>query len=415
MRRQALSVVTAVLVLLASGCCRERDAALDDAGRFVAKSGHEFDQLVVDIERYAISHGLVALNLPLDADRFLEWRRREWWALRNELAFAMSHEWRVIERMTKDVARYYGYNVQNFPRLKEDILEFFAKAPIEWRNLVEDIVIFQEYRLREMAPLRADLMAFYNNAKWEFANLEADTKLFLEWREREYRKLIRNGRDWFAANMEDWDKLLWDVERFHIRALVEGELLLVDFRNAWSYEVATVPRLIDGVWRFTLWRERELAKLSAEVKEFTAHARWELDRLTADIVRFKDYEANQLPKLMLEVERFFQIYEREVKPLNEDVKRFWRTAVASRKLMVEDLKNFFRRADEERYELQADLYRFVAYGSKEWDRLKDRVKRFATCAHDPVFGDGVMPSPGFGSPTVFNDHIPVKDEYSVAR
>ena len=234
MRRQALSVITAVLVLLASGCCRERDAAVDDVKRFAGKSSHEFNQLVVDIERYAVSHAIAAENIPLDAQRFLEWRRRELWTLRSELAYAMSYEWQTIERMTKDVARYYGYNVQNFPRLKEEIFEFLDKAPIEWRNLVADIIIFQEYRLRELAPLSADLKRFYDHAGWELANFEADTKLFLEWREREYRKLVKDGRDWFASNMEDWDKLLWDVERFRIRALVEGELLLVDFKRAVS-------------------------------------------------------------------------------------------------------------------------------------------------------------------------------------
>jgi hypothetical protein len=117
-----------------------------------------------------------------------------------------------------------------------------------------------------------------------------------------------------------------------------------------------------------------------------------------------------VPRLMADIDRFFSAYEREVRPLGEDVKRFWRSNIATGQLLIGDLERFYQHSEEEYYELHADIRRFVAYGSIEWSRLKDRVKRFATCAHDPVFGDNIIPSEGDHNPGVLNDYSPPRSE-----
>src|SRR4051812_33363272 len=148
MFRLGLLCTAAALVVLIAGCCRERDAAVDDVHRFVKQSEREAQLLAIDVERYAVSNALVAKELPLDVANFIEWRKREWWNLKDELAWHYNQEWLAIEKLTKDVSRYYGYNVQNFPHAKDDVLRFFAHADAEWRNLVQDIIIWREYQLR---------------------------------------------------------------------------------------------------------------------------------------------------------------------------------------------------------------------------------------------------------------------------
>ena len=105
---------------------------------------------IVEEGSWEISNALLVKETPLDVANFLEWRKREWWNLKAELAYHYNREWLSIEKLTKDVARYYGYNVQNFPRAKDDVLRFFAKADAEWCNLVQDIIIWQEYQSREV-------------------------------------------------------------------------------------------------------------------------------------------------------------------------------------------------------------------------------------------------------------------------
>ena len=55
-------------------------------------------------------------RIPLETDRFLEWRKREWWNLQETFAHHMLYEWDTVERLSDDVARHYGYEIENFPQ-----------------------------------------------------------------------------------------------------------------------------------------------------------------------------------------------------------------------------------------------------------------------------------------------------------
>jgi hypothetical protein len=399
-------ILIAAGLMLLSGCCREETATTYDLQRFGHHGEIEARRLSIDIQNYVRSNALEAQYLPLDVGRFLEWRKREWWNLRDEQAELLLHEWTQIEKLSRDVAVYYGYNIRNFPRTNEDILHFFAHADIEWRNLVMDVSIFLEYQNREVVPLRADLRQFYEHSNWEIANLDIDVRSFLEWREREYKKLIQNGRDWFAANLDDWDQLTYDVNLFRVHALIEGEHLDVDFRVFFDQERASVPRLVDDVYRYTQWREREYAKLRVDVLAFSMqHTSDESQHLLDDLWRYKRSQLELIPKLMHDVEAFFQTYEREVGPLNEDVKRWWRFNISRGSLFVQDLRHFYEHKDEESAALQQDMLRFFSYGGKEWHDLVANIKRFSTCAYDPSFGDGITPSSGDVLPPVMDDKV----------
>jgi hypothetical protein len=143
------------------------------------------------------------------------------------------------------------------------------------------------------------------------------------------------------------------------------------------------------------------------------HAQWELDNLTADIRRYKVEQIELVPKLLLDVDRFFEVYEREVRPLDEDVKRFWRRNVALRRLLLADLRGFYQHSEQEAAELEADIRRFIDYSSVEWARLKIAVRRFATCAHDPTFGDSGVPSGFDQRPGVYNDYMQLDEDFII--
>ena len=68
----------------------------------------------------------------------------------------MLYEWETVEKLSSDVARHYGYEIENFPKAPEDIMRFMQLAQSEWRNLVQDVVIFLEWRDRERIPLQKD-------------------------------------------------------------------------------------------------------------------------------------------------------------------------------------------------------------------------------------------------------------------
>src|SRR5688500_4955702 len=115
MRQWTMVGVGVVAVLMAlslvTGCTsrgsREGVATTDDNRRFVKHSQREIDLLEIDIERYAISNQLIAKKLPLDTARFMEWRRREWWNLQREFAYLIVYEWDQVEKLTRDVGRFY--------------------------------------------------------------------------------------------------------------------------------------------------------------------------------------------------------------------------------------------------------------------------------------------------------------------
>src|SRR3954469_5230270 len=245
MRRTAwIALVLFAVTSCDVGSPREKQAVLDEVEPPKHDEQRAFDALVVDIERFAMSNALIAPNLPLDVGRFVEWRKRELWHFSHALAWNMLHEWENVERLTKDVARYYGYNVINFPRANEDILRFFQRADLEWRNLVLDVMITIEYKDCELYKMEDDLRRFYQHVDWEIGNLDVDVAQFIEWRGREYRKLVRDGREWFALEEDNAQKLQDDVRRFRLHAAIEGQQLAVDFRNWNEYEHWVAPRLI---------------------------------------------------------------------------------------------------------------------------------------------------------------------------
>src|SRR5580658_5440265 len=146
-----LLVMTCLLAI--GGCCNERDAVVYDVQRSGDHARDELIGLRQDIQRFIHDNLLEADYLPFDAQRFLDWRKREWWVLQDELAVAILYDWNDIEKISLDVGRYYGYNISNFPHLKQDVLRFFLHADEEWRNMVMDVCIFVEFQKREVVPL----------------------------------------------------------------------------------------------------------------------------------------------------------------------------------------------------------------------------------------------------------------------
>ena len=103
-------------MILVVGCrSREADATADDAQRFALHADAEMAHMVTDIERFVISNKLEGQKMPLDGERFLDWRRREWWHLKVELASMRLKAWDEIEQLSTDVGHYFGYNVREFP------------------------------------------------------------------------------------------------------------------------------------------------------------------------------------------------------------------------------------------------------------------------------------------------------------
>ena len=273
-----------------------------------------------------------------------------------------------------------------------------------------DCAIFVEFQDRELIPLRRELHQFYEHTNWEVANTQVDVMLFLQWRDREYKKLVRDGRDFFATAKVEEEEMEDDLARFRAAAAVEGARMQVDLSAYWHYETTAMPpRLIDDVYRYTEWRERELDKLRADAVATVRLAGIEENQLVDDLWRYKRSQLEELPKLMIEVDAFFYTYEREVHPLTDEVKRFWRSNIATGKLAIADLKRFFAYSEDETMQLRMDMTRFVLYGSKEWDDLCAHVHRFTLCGYDAPFGDGVLPYPGDYPPLMVGVSPPLEN------
>ena len=402
LRPALLLFVVMATALLLPACKREAEATRYDLERFAAKAEDEQAKLAIDIHRYAKSNGLLVTPLQLDAEHFLDWRKREWWNLQDEYAYLMIHEWHQVEQLSRDSADFYGYEVKNFPKAKQDVYEFFAKADPEWRSLVQDAAIFVEAERAQSPLLRADLREFYERSKWESANLKADVSGFLEWREREYRKLGKDFKDFVGQAAIERDRLARDIASFRAYAAVEGERLQADLHHFSSQERQYVPRLVDDVWRFSEFTDREWMRLRSDVNHQVAMTRWEATRLAEEATRFTRDEFEAIPMLMLEVEDFFAVYEREQRPLGIETQRFWRQEIAAGHLATADLKRFYTHTDEERAELEQDMVRFVTYSRVEWRDFKRKMHNLLDW-NAPFDG----PSSGLGSPSVFNDFAPV--------
>ncbi|MFW5858664.1 MAG: hypothetical protein ACOCYP_01455 [Planctomycetota bacterium] len=392
------------LYLAGCGCNKEAGALREDVDRFVERKEWAFDQILADIRYFAKVQKLKGFNLELAHDRFIEWRKREWWRFEEEFAWFITHHWDEIEKLTLDVGRHYGYHIQNFPRTVDGILRFFHQADAEWRMLVMDIMIFQEYRHRELAPLKAELKRFYDHVDWEIANLSVDVQSFLSWRWEMYTALIQDGRDFWNFQKAQGRRLAEDLERFKTMRPRE-HLLEADFKAFVSKVEWEVPRLIDDVFYFTQWRDRELQAIRDDVAECARYQAWAMDRLQDEITRFKQQNTKHLPTLIAEIDRFFEWREREGKPLTEDVKRFWKHNISQGKLLVADMRRYYASLAENAAELKLDTQRFVSYARVEVDGLKAALKRFGTCERDVPYGgddhiprDGKLPSPVFEDP-----------------
>ncbi len=403
-------LAVAACAALAGGCVAqaERRATADDLSRFSARSVEEWQHTKAGVERYVVNHRLGATSSVLDASRFLEWRRREWWNLTDELAWHAAYDRERIFQLLDDSARFYGYEVRNAPKSVDDFLDFFRRADDEWRALAMDITIFLEWRDRELMPLRKDLREFYAGAGADLTHLGTDLASFLRWREREYRKLIRDGREWFVASLDEWDRMVDGIERMQAAAIASGRRIPVDLAVFWSDEIGQAPRLVDDVWRFARWRQREWEVLSRDVADATFAVASDSKALVDDIRRHLAENRADTAQALLDLERFFATYEREVGPLSDGIRAFWRSNIAAGHLAIADAKRFFQAAGPEAAELGAGMSRFIAYGGTEWERLRKRVKNFLD--PDLVIGDpyvprhvGPTPPPGQG-----NDPVPVQ-------
>lgn len=401
-------IVSAAAVLFIGGCaCAERTELSDDLERFSSRHEEEHRILTERFERFAINNNLMVERLPMEFERFLVWRKYEWWRLNDSLAYLVRQEWDGIEKLSAEVGRYYGYQIMNFPRLVSDIENFFLKAPAEWRNLVMDVAIFKEYHARHHAPLTEELERFYMSADWEGANLQIDVTSFLEWRQREYQKLVNDGKVFFALARGERERLADGWRRMQDKAVREEQYIVADFeRFALHAEDWELPRLIDDVWHFLQWQDREYARFRRDGKVLLEDMNWQMDSLVADIQRFKTRHKEEQDQLRGDLERFFANYEREVRPLSDEVKRFWRHNFNMQYVMVEDIKRFYRYAEEEAALLEADIRRFMAYGKTEWATLKKRLRYHFTCDWNPGFGDHILPYTGDVHGTGFKgDHL----------
>ena len=219
----------------------------------------------------------------------------------------------------------------------------------------------------------------------------------------EYEKLLQDVDGFLAGGSREWEALQLDIERTWAYESVIGYQAVADFSRFTTNAKAQVPRLIDGVVRYTAWQEREWAKLKRDVAAFARRTGWEAESLRHDVERYGRAQVRQIPLLMAEVERFFDSYEREQRPLADEVKRFWRPNIASGYLLLPELKRFFEHTQEETAELELGIRRFIGHGGVEWTRLQASVKRFVTFS-GAAFGDQAMPSPVTRPAVIFDDY-----------
>jgi hypothetical protein len=392
--------------LLLAGCCQEHREVQDDVGRFVAKAEGERQRLQIDLERFAVANRLIATRLPFDKERFLEWRKREWWRLTHRFSWLITYAWEDVTRLSLEMGRFYGYEIRNFPVLQADIRRFFLQADPAWRNLVMDVCAFVEWQRREAYPLADEVSAFFAAAPFEWAKLELEIQQALEFRQREYRLFAANGREFFRHSLVEWERLQAGWWRWRAHAAIEQQRLAVDFALFLDAEWAQVPRLVD---EWTMWGAHAAAErhaFLADLRALQVNVRLDADLLIQDLARFHANHLSGIPALMLEIDDFFRIYEREWGPLRAEVKRFWRAEIANRHLAMDDLRRFYTRSREEAAELEAGMVRFATYSRKEWDDLVATVRRFATCERQVAYGDGVVPTMGLDGPLHSGSHMP---------
>ena len=237
----------------------ERDELRDDVVRFSEKVLDERRQLVQGFRDFGRNAGMeMGQALKCDTVMFLRWRKREWWRLTDDFATAFQLRWKEIEKLSADISRYYGYNMQNFPQTQNDVSNFLLNADPEWRNLVLDVAVFVEYQDREFLPLSEDLREFYQMVDWESANLEIDVRSFLAWREREYDKLVHDAEQFWAKAGDEYDSLVVDLHNYAAERLPEARLVVADLSRFFTVRTEhEYTKLSSGMARFTSFKRRE--------------------------------------------------------------------------------------------------------------------------------------------------------------
>ena len=399
--RLAPTLLLPALALLPLGCSREVQATKDDIQASIGQAADERERLTYEIRRYAIDNGRDTYRLKADAEDLLAERRRAWWALEREAAWQITDEWQQIERLSTDAARFYGYEVHNFPRAGRQALDFMRDADESWRRLVQDCGTYLEWRNREAAPLSRQLKDFYRQAGWEAANGIADVRDFLAWRQREYRRLAAQIRRTAEYAFDEWERLSRDIDNFRSRASTEGHLLISDFSRFGHEEVAMVPRFLDDVDAMLAANNGQ--SLGQYMRASAESALIEAHRLLRDLEQFQRQESLRVALLRAQVDDFFRVYEREVRPLDDEIKRFWRDEIGKGHLVINDLKRFLAHTADECWGLERDIRTFIVDGKGEWQNLRARIREFIHF-DKAAFGDGTRRISNVSSRPVFGDY-----------
>lgn len=390
-------VLLMILLLLGTACVREPDVVetRSDLERYVKTAPKDFKLLLERIKYLAAEEVNRVGSIPPDFERFLDWRKREWWNLQEEFAYHIKYDWDIVAKLVEDVARFHGYEVQNFPKAEEDILRFFVHhTKTEWHNLVMDAVIFVEYNSAEGKKMLKWLKYQYEMVDWEVTNLVTDWRMFLQWRKEAYA-LQANFKDFFDHEINLVDDFKRDLDRFRIINIVNAGNVVVDFRNFFIGHTLNfeVPRLYDDVQRYFRRQPGEYRLAADSLKRYAKTNMKDFGKLYDRVKAYKAGQLDHLKSALAQADAFFKFYEREFEPLNEDVKRWWRYNILKGRVLIDELKDFYEQEKIAAYELKIGAKRFVSYGGVEWERLKEGWQRFVS-GKGVAYGTYDIPSDG---------------------
>ena len=409
-----LSLYCLIVLTLLFTSCRRPDVVetRSDVERYVKTGPKDFRLLVERIDYFIKEEVNRVGSVPPDFERFLDWRKREWWALKEEFAYHIKYDWDIISKLVEDVARYHGYQLENFPKVEEDILRFFAHHTVtEWHNLVMDVTIWVEYNKVEHRKMFKWLKYQYEMVDWEVTNLVTDWRMFLQWRKEAYA-LQANFKDFFHHEISLVDDFKRDIDRYRIINIVNAGNLVMDFKHFFIDSTKQeIPRLYDDVQRYFRRQPGEYRLAANTLKRYGKTNMKDFEKLYDRVKAFRSGQLDHLKKALAQADRFFDFYEREYEPLKEDVKRWWRYNLLKGRVLVDDLKEFYEQEMENAYELKIGAKRFVRQGGKEWKRLKEGWKRFIS-GEGVAYGTYDLPTYGdYVSGNVYGDlklHEPKK-------
>ena len=406
MRISSYFIIGLGVCLLLLSSCRRPDVTetRSDVERFVKTAPKDFRLLVERIDYFIDEEVNRIGSVPPDFERFLDWRKREWWNLREEFAYHIHYDWEIISKLVEDVARYHGYQVENFPKLEDDILRFFNHhTQTEWHNLVMDVTIWVEYNRVEHRKMFKWLKYQYEMVDWEVTNLVTDWRMFLQWRKEAYA-LQANFEDFFSQEISLVDDFKADLERFRVLAMVDAGNIVMDFKYFFIDSTKIeIPRLYDDVQRYVRRVPSEYRLAANSLKRYGTTNMKDFNKLYDRVRAFKQAQMTDIKIALARANKFFEFYEREYEPLTEDVKRFWRYNILEGRVLFDQLKEFYEQEKIAGYELKLGAKRFVRYGGVEWKRLKAGWKRFIN-GEGVAYGTVDLPSSGdYVSGNVFSD------------